>query len=341
MNIKETNITGNMFDNKLQNFVSRIAASGSESFFDLLTKELAIAFNVKYCFISELLDKKDYAKVLSFWMGHKHGPTPEYCVIDTPCENATKEPVSFYPKTVCEKFPNDNFLVELDVESYLAVPFYDGNGNSMGHICVMNCSEMIKNTNNEIVMTLISLRVAAEVQRYRYEKHLNHIATHDALTDLLNRSLIMDRIEHAIELANRKGDLVGILYIDLNNFKKINDKYGHQAGDQYLLTAAKCIKSTIRKCDSACRMGGDEFLVLVENVQKIASIEKIAKNLYNNLVNEICEFNGDKIGVTASIGFSSYPQHSKECSILVDMADKAMYSARKCKIGYMQFQLSN
>jgi len=337
MNREVCNIPNALKDNKLQNFVSRIAAAGSESFFDFMTKELALTLNAKYCFISELLDKKDHAQVLSFWMGEKHGPTPEYCIIDTPCENATKEPVTFYPKAVYEVFPNDPFLIDLEVESYLAVPFYDVDGKSMGHICIMNCSEMKKNVNHEMVMTIISLRVAAEVQRYRYEKHLNHIATHDALTDLLNRSLIMDRIEHAIELASRNGDHVGILYIDLNKFKQINDKYGHQAGDCYLITAAQCIKSTIRNCDSACRMGGDEFLVLVENVQNIESIEKIAENLYKNLINKICEFDGNKITIKSSIGFSSYPHHSKESKTLVDMADSAMYSAKDNQVGFMQF----
>jgi len=339
MDSKVQSISPNLEKPHYQNFINQIASVGSELFFDILTKELAFTLKAKYCFISESIDKENNrARILSFWMDKQYGPNLEYCTIDTPCENATNEPITFFPQNVYKMFPDDEFVIELEVESYLAVPFFDINGQSIGHICIMNSMAMEKNIYHEMLMSIISVRVGAEVQRVRYERHLNHIATHDALTDLLNRSIVMDRIEHAIELASRNNDLVGILYIDLDKFKLINDKYGHEAGDYYLMSAANCIKTTIRKCDSACRMGGDEFLIIVENIKDIESIEKIVKNLYINLKNKICELEGDNISISSSIGFSIYPIHSSESKKLVSMADSAMYSAKNNQLGFTQFQ---
>jgi diguanylate cyclase (GGDEF)-like protein/PAS domain S-box-containing protein len=164
-------------------------------------------------------------------------------------------------------------------------------------------------------------------KRKESEKRLNYLASHDLLTGLPNRSLLLDRISHAMGIAKRNNKKLGILFIDLDDFKSVNDIFGHDQGDQLLKKIANSIKSSIRDSDTEARIGGDEFVILVENLNQPSELTKIAESLIKNITTTIAV---DEIEVTisASVGISVFPDDSEDSETLIQNADIAMYTVK-------------
>lgn len=153
------------------------------------------------------------------------------------------------------------------------------------------------------------------------------LAQHDTLTALPNRILFYDRLNQAMTRASRDRGSFAVLYIDLDDFKTVNDTRGHDAGDALLREAAKRITACVRKSDTVARMGGDEFTVIISNVRTPASVERVAKKIVANLASEF-DLNGKICSVSASIGIALYPDNGETAAQLVKVADDAMYTAK-------------
>jgi len=164
-----------------------------------------------------------------------------------------------------------------------------------------------------------------ELERSRAALHQE--ATHDPLTGLANRRLFYDRLQQAIHHAQRYGGKLGILFVDLDRFKIINDQHGHHVGDAVLTEVAKRLTSSIRSSDSVARLGGDEFVVLLDGVQGreefIATAHKIEEAL-----NVDSHFFGLDVEITASIGQAMYPDDGADEDALIRAADAAMYRVK-------------
>ena len=165
------------------------------------------------------------------------------------------------------------------------------------------------------------------------EKSARHAALHDALTGLPNRALFDDRLEHGLTQARRHGWTLAVMFLDLDDFKKVNDSHGHDVGDAVLQTIAGRLKENIRGEDTVCRHGGDEFLYLlmeIENEQDATPIvEKIMK-----AIQVPCELSVGKLTINCSIGISIFPKDGTTADALVKSADTAMYQAKRNKSGY-------
>lgn len=153
------------------------------------------------------------------------------------------------------------------------------------------------------------------------------LAQHDTLTALPNRILFHDRLNQAMTRASRDRGSFAVLFIDLDDFKIVNDTFGHDAGDALLHEAAKRITACVRKSDTVARMGGDEFTVIISNVRTPASVERVAKKIVANLASEF-DLNGKICSVSASIGIALYPDNGETAAQLVKVADDAMYTAK-------------
>ncbi len=161
------------------------------------------------------------------------------------------------------------------------------------------------------------------------EERISYLAYHDALTGLANRHLFQDHIEQAIDAARLRKGRVGLLFIDLDGFKTINDSLGHNAGDELLITTARRLERTLRMTDIPIRLGGDEFLVIIPDLIHLEDCAVIANHLLGTLCVpvrlEACE---DPVTVTASIGIAVYPDHAHDGTTLFKACDTAMYSAK-------------
>lgn len=154
------------------------------------------------------------------------------------------------------------------------------------------------------------------------------MAHHDKLTGLPNRTLFNDRLDQAIQRAHKNNTLLGIISVDLDNFKIINDTKGHQAGDIVLSVIAKRLSQVIRASDTAARLGGDEFVIILEEINTLSDISYIANKIIAEVRSPITIKNDEKCLVGSSLGISIYPSQTKNKKKLLEFADKAMYKAK-------------
>jgi diguanylate cyclase (GGDEF)-like protein/PAS domain S-box-containing protein len=162
----------------------------------------------------------------------------------------------------------------------------------------------------------------------RVEQDLQYLATHDVLTALPNRFLLYDRLEQTILRSRRNKNQFAVLYIDLDKFKAINDRYGHDVGDQVLKQIANRISTNLRDCDTVARMGGDEFAIVLDAISKPEDSMTVGQKIREKLEEEFAVFTS-RARVTASIGISIYPIHGINAATLLKAADHAMYKAKK------------
>ena len=171
-------------------------------------------------------------------------------------------------------------------------------------------------------------RLTRKVVRLRREAaRACHLAYHDQLTGLPNRRLLMDRLTQAMSQAGRQHKQVGLLLLDLDQFKSVNDRLGHAAGDKVLQQVAERLSACIRSCDTACRFGGDEFVIMLPEIDGWASADAVAHKIRTRLVAPFV-LDDRVIVLTASIGIAIYRADGRDGSELIREADSAMYLAK-------------
>ena len=161
-------------------------------------------------------------------------------------------------------------------------------------------------------------------------KHALHCAHHDELTGLPNRILLLDRMKQAMAQADRQQKSVALLFIDLDDFKSVNDQLGHAAGDQLLREVGARLSACLRYGDTACRYGGDEFLILLGDIDSDQSLAAVIEKIQSCLA-EACLLEGVCVAITASIGAAIYRRDGQTCLDLLKQADHAMYRAKRMK----------
>ncbi len=162
---------------------------------------------------------------------------------------------------------------------------------------------------------------------------LEHQALHDELTGLANRLLFQDRLKKAVMRGQRQGVSLSIILMDLDDFKEVNDTFGHSVGDVLLAEVARRLKSMVRKVDTVARLGGDEFVIILESLEQHQVIKFAEKLEY--LINEPFLLAGREMKVGISMGIASYPEHAQDCTTLVNRADFAMYEAKRNNLSYV------
>lgn len=163
-----------------------------------------------------------------------------------------------------------------------------------------------------------------------------HVAHYDNLTGLPNRSLLYDRLAHAIKQAGRYGHQLAVLFIDLDRFKFVNDTMGHEAGDVLLKTVAGRIRDCLRVSDTVARLGGDEFIAIIANLEDGMAAARIASKLIENLSAPV-EIGGHVVSVSPSIGIALFPSDAESGDELIRLADVAMYQAKQTGGSAYQF----
>lgn len=197
-------------------------------------------------------------------------------------------------------------------------------GNKLG-----GDATLLVEANERLVLSAIDAQVHAETAA--------RSAEHDMLTALPNRMLLLDRFEQAIVVAKRRGTCLALLFLDINDFKHINDNLGHGVGDQVLQHVAQCLTAVVRKADTVSRHGGDEFLILLAEIAHMSDAILIAGKIHAALLTPYHV--GDQVlALTASIGISLYPDHGEQTNLLIERADLAMYHAKRSGLGSYVYQ---
>ncbi len=185
------------------------------------------------------------------------------------------------------------------------------------------------------------LNKAQERRRQRLaDAELRHRASYDTLTSLPNRTLMFDRLTQSMKHAKRDEKHVVLMFLDLDYFKWVNDSLGHLAGDELLQIVSRRIDKCLRECDTAARIGGDEFAIILDSVDNVSTADIVAGKLLASL-SRTYALENQEANITASIGISIFPQDGDEAEVLLNKADKAMYYAKSKGRNAYKFHSTN
>ena len=181
---------------------------------------------------------------------------------------------------------------------------------------------------DQALLQFVAAQVDAAIERMQLQHQLEHLARHDALTGLPNRQLFHDRLESALARAGRSAQGFALLYLDLDKFKQVNDRFGHSAGDLLLKEVGVRLQHCVREADTVARLGGDEFVVLLEAVATPQDAEHVTLKILQAFERPV-DIGGREVVSRPSIGAAMYPEHGDSVLQLLDYADAAMYAVKQ------------
>ncbi len=197
----------------------------------------------------------------------------------------------------------------------------------------INLTRVLDKNNHPQYLQIISRDISEQKE---LEEHLRYMALHDGLTGLPNRTHLYTHLYQVLEEAKEKQYLIAVLYLDIDGFKAVNDTFGHEQGDKLLIEIGKILKNTIRSTDLAARVGGDEFIIFLNNILNPDSAQQIAEKIINKLAEPII-IDEQPVVLTTSLGISLFPQHGDEIELLIKHADQAMYQVKNNTKNGFQF----
>lgn len=189
--------------------------------------------------------------------------------------------------------------------------------------------------NEQLILASLHAEKMRETAAYHLDQ-LTRVGQRDALTDMPNRALMFDRLERAVATAKRNRARIAVLFVDLDDFKQINDTRGHAAGDEVLKSAARALESVLRRSDTVSRHGGDEFLVLLPEILHSSSAALIATKMLAALATPV-RVGADMVSLSASIGIAIFPDDGDDAATLIHCADNAMYRSKRRASGHYAF----
>lgn len=215
-----------------------------------------------------------------------------------------------------------------DSVDWLGVPLKSGD-RAFGVLVVQSYTEKMRFGDREKeILTFVSQHIASALERKQAAETIRHLAFHDALTGLPNRTLFRDRFTQALAHAQRKKEVLAMLFLDLDRFKTINDTLGHAVGDRLLEAVAERLRRSVREGDTMARLGGDEFMLLLQGAHTIEGIAKVAEKILHAFRPSF-HVAGHDLHITTSIGISLFPHDGHDAETLLKNADIALYRAKE------------
>ena len=218
-------------------------------------------------------------------------------------------------------------VVDSESNHYALIPLQSHKG-LMGLFAIDSFDPKFKWHESQIGMLEIVANLMAEgIMKINAEQEMEYLAYYDQLTGLINRTIFTDRLDQAISLAKRNGNLVGVLYMDLDSFKTVNDSIGHIGGDDLIKQVGKALEKSLRKHDTVSRSGGDEFMLILNNIADIESLRLVVDKI-KGVFKRPFDIFGNEFFVTASMGVAVYPYDGDDADTLLKNADTAMHEAK-------------
>lgn len=210
---------------------------------------------------------------------------------------------------------------------WLGVPLQTHSG-TMGALVLQSYDPQCPYTEKDKeLLQFVSTQVAAAIERQQMHDRLRHMAQHDTLTQLPNRALLLDRLHTALARAQREGTLASLLFVDLDDFKQVNDSLGHAMGDLLLRQVAQRLQTCVRAADTVARLGGDEFVLLLESGRTPDHAQAVARKILA-VFEAPFDLQGHRLPIQASVGVAVYPEHGSSASELLNHADRSMYQSK-------------
>lgn len=257
---------------------------------------------------------------------YNSAPINQTLDVNTPCAQVirTGQTLLLSPESTTLQISSGNKIPH----SWLGIPL-KSHSHTTGALVLRSYSDNPCYTEKEMeVLQFVSMQIAAAIARKQMIAHLQYLALYDQLTKLPNRELFYDRISSAMARARRNHGMLSLFYLDLNKFKAVNDGFGHTTGDLLLEQVARRLEHCVRECDTIARFGGDEFVILLENIERPEQSAAVAEKIYTSLSQPFA-LAEHSITILPSIGIAHFPQHGDNEKDLLRHADAEMYHHKK------------
>lgn len=242
----------------------------------------------------------------------------------------TGQPLLLTPETMTERLKALHISFGINPFCWLGVPLKTHKG-TIGVLMVKSYpGGVCYSEQDQELLQFVSTQIATVIERQQMQARLLHLAQYDPLTDLPNRSLLYDRLKAALATARRQQGKLSLLFIDLDKFKQVNDALGHSVGDLLLQETATRLKACVQESDTVARIGGDEFVILIQGTFLAEDAARIAGKI-EAAFSAAFTLAGHRLTITPSIGIARYPEHGSDERQLIEYADNAMYFVKNSK----------
>lgn len=259
-------------------------------------------------------------------------PAPQTLKSDTLTAQVirTGQALLLTPENAASVLSRLDSVVSPETPNWLGVPLVSACG-IIGALVVLSSADDVRFTEQDReLLQFVAVQVVAAVERKRMHARFEHMAQHDQLTDLPNRTLFLDRLRTALTRARRGQVRLAVLFLDLDKFKQVNDTYGHTVGDHLLQEVALRLTRAVRESDTVGRIGGDEFIVLLDGLMQLEDAAAVTGKILATLC-EPYELATATLQITPSIGVAMYPENGGDENELILYADNAMYQAKQTR----------
>ncbi len=306
-----------------------------ESFFNQCLINLSELFGAKFAFIGLFGNpEKTSIRTYAVMANNQLVDNFEYELEGTPCQDVLDLKEELIGYDAAKRYPDDELLTQMGIDSYFGAPLISPSGKMMGLVSVMDDKPLNPDINIRPILRIFANRIALEMQRKEEEeelkgmsKQLTYQASHDALTGLINRREFETRMKNALDSAVNSQEHHVLCYLDLDQFKIVNDTCGHIAGDELLKQLAIRLASLVRGSDTIARLGGDEFGILFLDCT-LKHAEKLSNNLLEATRGFRFTWKNNAFEIGASIGLVPITQNSHDIHTLLQAADSACYVAK-------------
>lgn len=320
----------------LQTIAKDVSGLQGHDYFETLGEFLSSSLDADMVIISKLSEDKENINALTAYLDKQKIDNLSYPLSGTPCQTVIEEGAMICNGDVQERYPDDDDLFKFDLKSYIGTPMYDSDGKVIGHLAVLKRDVFDQTEKTQLIIDSVTSRASSELIRNVHEQIINHQARTDSLTGLYNRAIFMDLLSQAINSAERHNRKLAIIFIDFDNFKQVNDQLGHSEGDKLLVAATDRLRKALRREDTLARFGGDEFIVLLPQIEGSHSVEAVARNMQKQLAHEF-QLSNTCLTVSCSMGVAIYPDDGGSIDTLINHADTAMYRAKDLGRNNVQF----
>lgn len=236
----------------------------------------------------------------------------------------TGRPLLLTPETMAVRRAELRVDVDANVLCWLGVPLKSHKG-MIGVLMVKSYLGGARYSEKDLeLLQFVSTQIATAIERQQMQARLQHMAQYDQLTALPNRGFLSDRLKVALSTARREQGRLSLLYLDLDKFKQVNDTLGHDVGDLLLQEVARRLKECMRESDTVARVGGDEFVVVLQGISSPEEAALVVEKI-RGVLNQPFTLDGHRLNIMPSIGIALYPEHGDDEQQLLKHADKAMY----------------
>ncbi|MCU4676290.1 EAL domain-containing protein [Catenovulum sp. 2E275] len=334
--IRAKDVSKERFVNQtIKQIAQGVGVQGNMDTLQQLVLSLNQIFNSKYAFIGLFNDRLDQVETVAFADLDKISKNFSYYLAGSPCEQVVGNQVCSYPDKVCQRFPDDELLTQMNIEGYVGASMFDEKNSPIGVIGVLDTKALEVNSHVLEVLQIFAARASVEIKKNIAEAEIRKMAYQDYLTNLPNRARLLTELTRLVEFADIEHQHA-LLLIDLDNFKFVNDSLGNDVADEVLrATGERLLQFSPQEI--IARYGGDEFIVVTQANNTVSEyVSRLAEQILSSLCKPI-QIGERIVNIQASIGICIFPKHAMNRLDILRYAETALMQAKQA--GRNQYRL--